>query len=162
MADDLSAAIERLERFAETNDIWTAYLGFTHPLQTVADDLRAVLPSLFKPPIAQEWEGPRLFAAECKVCGDGLAVVCQTCDSALPRSSPPDAWREIESAPRDGTTFDAWVPDSFGGRRMTSLSFDRRGQLRQDGLLTKAELPRWPTHWMPLPSPPPSTKGAVE
>jgi hypothetical protein len=49
VTDDLSAAIERLERFAETNDIWTAYLGFTHPLPTMAGDLRAVLPSLVKP-----------------------------------------------------------------------------------------------------------------
>jgi len=63
-------------------------------------------------------------------------------------------WQPIETAPKDGTKFDAWVPDAFGGHRMTDLSFNARGQLRQNGLLTTADLPRWPTHWMPLPNPP--------
>lgn len=63
-------------------------------------------------------------------------------------------WRSIETAPKDGTKFDAWVPSRFGGHRMTDLSFGWRGKLRQDGELTKAELPRWPTHWMALPAPP--------
>jgi hypothetical protein len=63
-------------------------------------------------------------------------------------------WQPIETAPKDGTPFDAWVPDAFGGRRMTGLSFNWRGKLRQHGLLTAKELPRWPTHWMPLPEPP--------
>lgn len=65
-------------------------------------------------------------------------------------------WQSMDSAPKDGTKFDAWVPDAFGGHRMTGLSFNRRGQLRQHGLLTAADLPRWPTHWRP-PPPPPST-----
>ena len=72
-------------------------------------------------------------------------------------TAEPEGWRGIESAPKDGTPFDAWVPDAFGGRRMTGLSFNRRGQLRQHGLLTAAELPRWPTHWMPLPPAPEGT-----
>lgn len=63
-------------------------------------------------------------------------------------------WRPIETAPKDGTKFDAWVPDAFGGHRMTDLSFNVRGKLRQDGLLTEAELPRWPTHWRPPPASP--------
>lgn len=63
-------------------------------------------------------------------------------------------WQPIETAPRDGVKFDAWVPDAFGGHRMVNLSFNRKGQLRQHGLITPAELPRWPTHWMPLPTPP--------
>jgi hypothetical protein len=65
-----------------------------------------------------------------------------------------EGWQPIETAPKDGTKFDAWVPDAFGGRRMTELSFNWRGQLRQHGLLSAADLPRWPTHWRPLPSPP--------
>jgi hypothetical protein len=64
------------------------------------------------------------------------------------------AWQPIETAPKDGTRFDVWLPDTFGGRRMCNLSFNTRGHLRQDGLLDGFNLPRWPTHWMPLPAPP--------
>ncbi len=66
-------------------------------------------------------------------------------------------WQPIETAPKDGTKFDAWVPDAFGGYRMAGLSFNTRGKLRQHGLLTEADLPRWPTHWRPLPGPPART-----
>lgn len=65
-------------------------------------------------------------------------------------------WQPIETAPKDGTEFDVWVPDAFGGYRMCGLSFNTRGKLRQHGRLTEADLPRWPTHWMPPPAPPPS------
>lgn len=67
-------------------------------------------------------------------------------------------WQPIETAPKDGTKFDAWVPSRFGGYRMADLSFGPRGKLRQHGELTAAELPRWPTHWMPLPAPPETGK----
>lgn len=63
-------------------------------------------------------------------------------------------WQPMNTAPKDGTKFDVWVPSRFGGYRMCELSFNWRGQLRQNGLLTSAELPRWPTHWMPLPPAP--------
>jgi len=66
-------------------------------------------------------------------------------------------WRPIASAPRDGTKFDAWIPDVFGGHRMCDLSFNARGKLRQYSLLTEADLTRWPTHWQPLPAPPSPT-----
>lgn len=72
-----------------------------------------------------------------------IAVAQRWLDEAPPNCRP------IETAPRDGTKFDVWVPDSFGGHRMTDLSFNARGQLRQHGLLTLADLPKWPTHWMP-------------
>jgi hypothetical protein len=65
-----------------------------------------------------------------------------------------DGWQDIASAPKDGTKFDAWVPDAFGGHRMTSLSVGPRGNLRQNGSLTSADLPRWPTHWRLIPAPP--------
>jgi hypothetical protein len=68
-------------------------------------------------------------------------------------------WLPIETAPKDGTKFDAWVPSAFGGHRMCNLSFNHKGQLRQHGLLTAADLPRWPTYWMPLPETPALTKG---
>lgn len=64
----------------------------------------------------------------------------------------PQGWQSIESAPRDGTTFDVWVPDEDGGYRVTDLYFSKRGLLLRGG--GPAELPRWPTHWMPLPEPP--------
>ena len=63
-------------------------------------------------------------------------------------------WMPIETAPNDGSKFDVWVPDAFGGHRMCNLSLNQRGKLRQHGLLTDADLPRWPTHWMPVPGPP--------
>ena len=63
-------------------------------------------------------------------------------------------WQPIETAPKDGTKFDAWIPDNFGGHRMCDMSFNTRGKLRRYGLLSDDELPRWPTHWMPLPAPP--------
>lgn len=68
-----------------------------------------------------------------------------------------DGWQPIETAPKDGSKFDAWVPDAFGGYRVTDLSFNDRRQLRRHGLLTAVDLPRWPTHWMPLPSRPSDT-----
>ncbi len=70
-----------------------------------------------------------------------------------------DGWQPIATAPKDGTKFDVWVPDAFGGYRMTGLSFDRRGRLRPARLLTAAELPRRPTHWQPLPTPPELAQG---
>lgn len=89
---------------------------------------------------------------------DGLGYCLKRSQPSLPAQSEMLAkvveWQPIETAPKDGTKFDAWVPDAFGGHRMTGLSFNNRGKLRQHGLLTDAELPRWPTHWMPLPAPP--------
>lgn len=63
-------------------------------------------------------------------------------------------WLPIETAPKDGTEFDVWIPSDSGGHRLTDLSFNRNGQLRQNGLLYAADLPRRPTHWMPKPAPP--------
>lgn len=81
-----------------------------------------------------------------------LEAALRNAEQPEPRTS--EGWQDISSAPKDGTKFDAWVPDAFGGHRMTDLSFNARGQLRQHGLLTPAELPRWPTHWRPLPPAP--------
>ena len=63
-------------------------------------------------------------------------------------------WQPIETAPKDGTKFDVWIPDAFGGHRMCDLSFNFRGKLRKNGMLTEADMPRWPTHWMPISKPP--------
>ena len=57
----------------------------------------------------------------------------------------PGGWRDIASAPKDGTPIlafflDTCLPVSFVGRRFVS------------GLMPKASI--YPTHWMPLPAPP--------
>lgn len=61
-------------------------------------------------------------------------------------------WQPIETAPRDGVTFDIWVPCEDGGYRITDVQFSAHGLLIKGG--GPAELPRWPTHWMPLPPAP--------
>lgn len=52
-------------------------------------------------------------------------------------------WRPIETAPKDGTVIDLWVPE-FG--RLTNEWFDP-----EDDSWT---FPGQPTHWMPIPEPP--------
>lgn len=85
-----------------------------------------------------------------------LGIAGTRIEALKSQPAPEDAqgWQDISTAPKDGTKFDAWVPDAFGGHRMTGLSFNSRGKLRHHGLLTEADLPRWPTHFRPLPSPP--------
>ena len=63
-------------------------------------------------------------------------------------------WKLFDTAPRDGTSFDAWVASDFGGWRVVNLHFRRNGMLYREGESIPIELPRWPTHWMPLPSGP--------
>jgi hypothetical protein len=60
-------------------------------------------------------------------------------------------WQPIETAPRDGTLFDVW-----SGYRVTNLWFATNGKLYREGHSHPADLEHWPTHWMPLPAPPPS------
>lgn len=67
--------------------------------------------------------------------------------------SPKSGWQPIETAPRDGTRFDVWIPSERGGWRATDLHFNERGAIcRASGII--ADIPRWPTHWQPLPEPP--------
>lgn len=73
------------------------------------------------------------------------------------------AWEPIESAPRDGTEFQAWMgyweprcrinPDTEAFEIWGRVDYD------QDGWDTYLHLA--PTHWMPLPEPP-ATKEAGE
>lgn len=59
-------------------------------------------------------------------------------------------WRPIETAPKDGTLFLVWAPGSeFDLPDMMSLC-----AWHPDGGFCVCEL-RYPTHWMPLPAPPP-------
>ena len=52
-------------------------------------------------------------------------------------------WMPIETAPKDGTVIDLWVPE-FG--RLTNEWFDT-----EDNSWC---FPGKPTHWMPIPAPP--------
>jgi hypothetical protein len=68
-------------------------------------------------------------------------------------------WRDIESAPRDGTKFDIYFSD---GMRQTNVfrKFDRWNySTLNSGVYV---LPNWifdqSTHWMPLPEPPKESK----
>ena len=78
----------------------------------------------------------------------------QTAEAIAAWNRRAPVWQPIATAPKDGRKFDAWVPDPFGGHRMCNLSFSAKGMLRQDGILTAADIPRFPTHWQPLPAPP--------
>jgi hypothetical protein len=64
-------------------------------------------------------------------------------------------WRSIETAPRDGTLFLAYVPDSS----ILEIVFCRRDEDDEDWMMdwgnerTVIDIPV--THWMPLPDAPP-------
>lgn len=68
-------------------------------------------------------------------------------------------WQPIETAPRDGTRFDVWVPSGSGGYRVADLHFNAKGYLTRDGIQAK-DLACWPSHWRPLPAPPNATPPA--
>lgn len=64
-------------------------------------------------------------------------------------------WRDIESAPRDGTPVDLWVisPETGKGWRRTDCAFD--GEYWTDryyAIVNAAGIE--PTHWLPLPPAP--------
>ena len=68
-------------------------------------------------------------------------------------------WMPIETAPKDGTPIDIWIP-SIGGQRLTNM---RRVELSKNNVFydpVESGLcaVRDATHWMPLP-PPPKTEG---
>lgn len=79
---------------------------------------------------------------------------------AILAAIPSDGWREIESAPKDGTRFLAWITELGGvdfihwqdgptnvGWRDSFIRVYREGDFGG------------PTHWMPLPAPPAPTGG---
>lgn len=80
--------------------------------------------------------------------------------AALPR----DEWRTMDSAPRDGTVIMIWKPDErmVGEYMMAAYWCDRTGGFVPVGGIHKqgyySEVTGsnhgYPTHWMPLPTPP--------
>jgi hypothetical protein len=62
-------------------------------------------------------------------------------------------WRDISTAPKDGTVIGAWSPSEPGiVRRVKWGRF-----VNQDGWITATKgcaVSNLPTHWMPLPEPP--------
>lgn len=69
-------------------------------------------------------------------------------------------WQPIETAPKDGTVIDVWVKDlkknDGSGQRRTHVWWSKNADRWSDDWL---HVPRMfgvkPTHWMPLPEPPP-------
>ena len=70
-------------------------------------------------------------------------------------------WKTIDSAPRDGTRVDLWVP---GIGRVTDAAWQKADHVPLYGWHHQAWYdPEWPedgrewvepTHWMPIPEPP--------
>ncbi len=74
-----------------------------------------------------------------------------------------NGWQPIETAPKDGTWFDVWLPSikpqtkfhSKGGCRSTDWHFDFDEKLNKvNNRITDQLYDGLPTHWMPLPKPP--------
>ncbi len=78
-------------------------------------------------------------------------------------------WQPIETAPRDGTEFDAWVVEPHGSYRVTGVKWGKGDYflmsdapcfLEYRALDDEPWRYRWQecernlTHWMPLPEPP--------
>src|SRR5882672_10478030 len=67
----ITLAIERLQGFADCTDIWLTYHGFAHPMQTMAGDLRKVLPLLLASaqPVNEAANAQRLETATARIRG---------------------------------------------------------------------------------------------
>jgi hypothetical protein len=83
---------------------------------------------------------------------------------------PVVGWQDISTAPRDGTTFDAWLEIPYGCERwegrQTDVSWDTYGRLEggpgwgywHNNTFYWAEIDGGSlTHWQPLPAPPAET-----
>jgi hypothetical protein len=73
-------------------------------------------------------------------------------------------WQPIETAPKDGTRIDVWVPTWLRtGNRMPNAKWrDGRWSFwwepTQEWLSIEEEYEGGPSHWMPLPPPPKEMK----
>lgn len=64
-------------------------------------------------------------------------------------------WRDIESAPKDGTRIDIWT---VNGRRTDCWWYEPLGCWRDERLLYNHEASFGATHWQPLPPSPITTQ----
>lgn len=104
--------------------------------------------------------------AECGLVmhGKQLAVIANAILEAFPELQ---GWRDIESAPRDGTPFQAWMTDGKEGRTLYNCwvqfaRFNKAGKFEAWGDLCSwvSDLnPDWRSvAWRPLPTPPEEAK----
>lgn len=109
---------------------------------------------------------PLLYRPQCQKCGVGLGGFNTRAEAIATwnrraQTFPAGGWREIASAPRDGTWFLACATKP--GWRATRIVYFADPY---DRLPIHGEGNMWPsppTHWMPLPAPPhPEGKGEGE
>lgn len=78
-------------------------------------------------------------------------------------------WQDISTStpPKDGTVIDLWVPGNWPGGKACrrpncfwETEWGEPGEWRQQYAEASGDSPldEEPTHWMPLPPPPPSTE----
>lgn len=111
------------------------------------------------PPVATRERARLLAEYRPTMSSDVLHSWAQDMVAAFAAEQAPEreGWQPIATAPRDGSVFDVWIP-SFAepgkGYRVADLQMCPDGRLYRHSRLNLAELARWPTHWMPLPTAP--------
>jgi hypothetical protein len=83
---------------------------------------------------------------------------CSYCGHPSPAEEARDAWRPIETAPRDGTAILAWFGQRTGyasRQDVVPVSWCGWGGGVWQNATSGHNMPNMePTHWMPLPPPP--------
>ena len=90
---------------------------------------------------------------------DGVLLTTVRVDDLRALLSPEQGWREIESAPKDGTGFLVWIAkdEICGPHVFGQVSITSDGAWWDDTTADRIEPIKNATHWMSLPAPP--TKG---
>ena len=106
----------------------------------------------------------RIFAKDNAACGDEGAVPCvdpascqcwQNARAAI--AAMPSPWRDISSAPRDGTRIMVYRPDAKKSpyNEHTVVGTDYwSDRYSSTPCWSQSRRDEQPTHWMPLPAPP--------
>lgn len=103
------------------------------------------------------WNGTDVTGGDTRRAASALSAI----DAALAESAGDDGWRDIATAPKDGTKFDGWQ----GGERVADVYWsDVQEAFCVDGTYGPAEpSPVWTmpplTHWRPRPAPPAESAG---
>lgn len=87
----------------------------------------------------------------------------------MPEAEKPTGWRPIETAPKNGKFMLLYVPSGLESGTVTVGAYWKEDQRTASGRFREGHwdgwlgmdadiLPSWcdPTHWMPLPDPPPT------